>query len=517
MNRLTLENDKSKRLMGSIVVTIFVLLLIPLLLIGRYNYPSADDFSYGLHTAQIWAETHSLAETLAAAVQQVQGAYTTWQGTFSAVFLMALQPAVFGENMYVWTSVILLFSLTIGTSLFLKVILMEYLGAGFWDWIIISGIILMAMIQFVYSPVEGFYWYNGGIYYTFFYSLSLCFFSCVLSYLKSKTVLGQVFYVVFSVLLGVALGGGNYTTALNVVIVVALLTIFLVTQKDKRVLVVAVILIFCMLSLLFSMMAPGNAIRQEAVGQPNAVKAIILSFIYGGYSILNFTTIPILLTWLFLLPYIYHIVKKLSFSFRYPLVVIGLSFCVYCAQATPPFYAMGLNLPERLINIIYYSFHILVLINLFYIVGWLSQKINQWKAQCTEEQITAVKLLENKICHYRGSARVFLVVLILFSSIGLCTVTKGDDGKADFHRLPTTVNAAISLVTGEAVQYHNEINQRICEYQDKSQRNITVKEYSVKPNVIYYSDVTTDPSDWRNRVIAEFYNKKSVKLKSSSE
>lgn len=97
MNRLTLENDKSKRLTGSIVVTIFVLLLIPLLLIGRYNHPSADDFSYGLHTAQIWTETHSLAETLAAAVQQVQGVHTTWQGTFSAVFLMALQRAVLAK------------------------------------------------------------------------------------------------------------------------------------------------------------------------------------------------------------------------------------------------------------------------------------------------------------------------------------------------------------------------------------------------------------------------------------
>lgn len=294
-----LQAKRFKQHIGYFVLILFLLLLFPLLWIGQYNHPSAVDFSFGLHTAQKWAETHSALQTLQAAVEQVGYVYTTWQGIFSAVFLMALQPAVFGEAMYIWTPFLLLFSLIIGTALFFKVVLMNYFKADIWDWIIFSGLILIAMIQFVYSPVEGFYWYNGGIYYTFFYSLSLCFFSCILLYLKSKNRVGKVIFTGLSVALGVFLGGGNYTTALNIVIVVTLLVGYLAAQKDKRAVIVGAILLFCLISFAVSILAPGNAVRQDTIGQPNAIKAIVLSFLFGGYSIFHFATLPVVLIWIF--------------------------------------------------------------------------------------------------------------------------------------------------------------------------------------------------------------------------
>ena len=496
---------------GGLMVA-FILLLIPLLLIGQYNHPSADDFIYGLHTARIWSETLSLPQTLHAAVQQVQEVYMTWQGTFSAVFLMALQPAVFGEAMYRWTSVILLSSLIIATALFLKVLLIDYFGADRWSWLLISMTTLTAMLQFVYAPVESFYWYNGGIYYSFFYSLSLCLFSCLLLYLKSDSNFTKTFLILLSLFLGIIIGGGNYTTALNAVIMVALLTAYLVARKDRRAIIIGVVLLCGILSLLISMVAPGNAVRQESIGPPNPVKAIILSFVYGGYSVLNFTTVPVLLIWLFLLPRIYRIAGKTSFSFRYPLAVLALSFCVYCAQVTPPFYAMGISLPERIINIVYYSFHIFALVNLFYMAGWVSKKLDRQKQQLTKAQIEFIEQLKYKAMPYQNAAKAFLVMLILFSSIGLCTVTKGENGKPQFQNLPASVSATMSLLSGEAGRYHHEALQRLLAYQDDSQTDVTVSAYSVKPSLIYYSDITPDSSDWINRAVAAFYNKDTIKL-----
>ena len=68
--------------------------LLPLAVISFYNHPCSDDYSYGLYVAQAVRAGGSLGDILAAAVRETAETYFDWQGTFSAVFLMALQPAI---------------------------------------------------------------------------------------------------------------------------------------------------------------------------------------------------------------------------------------------------------------------------------------------------------------------------------------------------------------------------------------------------------------------------------------
>ena len=53
-----------------------------------------------MHIAGIaWKETHSLLQVLKGAMITVKK-MVGWQGTFSSIFVMALQPAIFGEDGY---------------------------------------------------------------------------------------------------------------------------------------------------------------------------------------------------------------------------------------------------------------------------------------------------------------------------------------------------------------------------------------------------------------------------------
>ena len=133
------------------------------------------------------------------------------QGSFAAVFLMNLQPAVFGPEYYFVTTFIMLGSLIIGTALFLLELLVKYLHADVWEYCLVTAVILTMTIHFCYDPVESFYWYNGSIYYTFFYGLALILAAAVLCALRVEKVGMKVFLTVLSSVLCAVIGGGNYS------------------------------------------------------------------------------------------------------------------------------------------------------------------------------------------------------------------------------------------------------------------------------------------------------------------
>lgn len=502
--------DKIFRRNTVIVITVlFALSLIPLFLIGRYDHPSADDFSYGLLTAQTWTRTHSFTQVIQSAAEQARLTYGKWQGTFSAVFLMAFQPAIFGEKYYFLTPIILIMSLIAGTMLFLNVLLVEWMGSDRRSAMIISLLVSAVTVQFVYSPVEGFYWYNGGILYTFFYSLALVLFSIVLLMMKSKTLFPKILYLSLASGLAFIIGTGNYTTALTSTLILAFLLLVCILRNRKCLFPIITVFAFSLAGLLISAAAPGNAVRQAGIGKhPGALQAIMLSFAFGGYSIFNATTVPIIIMWIFLTPFLYLVAAKSKYKFSHPIRFALVSFCIYCAQATPPIYAMGVSLPERLIDIVYYSYYLLVLLNLLYFLGWLSRK-NREKEKAINTRLSAVFAVLSK---HRVKCSVAALVLFFCSTLGMCSITKGADGKPAVTRLPAGASAVISLATGEAKKYDTEARERIMVYKDLSHTDVEVRPFSVTPYVLFENDITADIHDWRNQNIAKFYGKKSIRL-----
>lgn len=481
----------------------FVLSLIPLILIARYDHPSADDFTYGLLTSQAWASTGSILNVLSAAFKTVHDTYFNWQGSFSGVFMMAVQPAVFGENLYILTPLLTLSIFLFGALFLGKVILMDYLKADKWSFLVIGFVTAAMSLNFLPSPVEGIYWYNGAFYYTGFYALSLVVFGLVLRYYRAKSRKAMVIKAVLMILFSFAIGGGNYTTALVTALVLTLLTVLgLLHHQGMRVIFPAAAMLSNVAALVISLAAPGNAVRKSHFTHtPSVMDAIFDSLKTAWIYISYWTTLPVIVCLLFLIPLIYQIVRAVRFSFHFPLLILLISFGVFSSQFTPPIYALGYSGPSRLLNVIYFSYYIFMLVNMFYFTGWF---IRQFRRKETKAAEQAPNL---KLSSLKEKYRILLLVCftVLFSA-----------GCMGWNRVRTmtSVSAAISLKNGQAAKYDREANQRLKIYRSSRQKNVVVSKFSEKPYVLCFNDIEKDPSNWRNTAITKYYNLKSVVRKS---
>lgn len=154
------------------VILVFILSMVPLFYISIYSHPLFDDYSYSLCIRKlIDGGDYSVADMLRASIDETCRTWKVWQGCYSATFFATLQPGVFSSNTYWITTLVLLGGLMISQVLLWKTIAHNLLGCDIKCALIISLLLAEFQIQFVPFIQEAFYWYNGGMAYTFFYSL----------------------------------------------------------------------------------------------------------------------------------------------------------------------------------------------------------------------------------------------------------------------------------------------------------------------------------------------------------
>lgn len=141
--------------------------LIPVYYVGQYAHPSVDDYYYGVETSAVWQDTHSAGAVISQSYDLMKDTYNDWQGNFAAIFLMRLQPGIFGEQYYVIAPVILITTFVISMFLFIYTLLRRWFKAGRAASVAVGTVLTFAALQFTYKPSDSFYWYNGAIYYTF--------------------------------------------------------------------------------------------------------------------------------------------------------------------------------------------------------------------------------------------------------------------------------------------------------------------------------------------------------------
>ena len=106
--------------MAVLLTAIYLISLIPILMASVYDYPQADDWTYSWRTHVAWEDTHSMLEVGKAVIETIKDSYMNWQGTFSSIVLMSLQPAIWGERFYALTPFLMLGMLTAGTLLLVR-------------------------------------------------------------------------------------------------------------------------------------------------------------------------------------------------------------------------------------------------------------------------------------------------------------------------------------------------------------------------------------------------------------
>lgn len=489
------------KLFSYIVLFIFILSLIPLIAISFYNHPCADDYSYSIPTAEAWRETGSLFETVKAGINKTDKVYDTWQGSFTGVFLMTMQPAIFGGGFYSLSSLLMLASFIFANMLFFYAILIKWLKLDKHIYMIIGLLLTAVSIQFVPSPAQAFYWYNGSVYYTFFYSLCLITVSLLLLAKQTDKKPRFIIYSVIAGLISFFIGGGNYVTVLIMLIIALFISVYSIWKKERIRWTAMICLILLAAAFIISASAPGNAFRQGALGETMPpVKAVFKSLISAFIFIGANTNAPMLILLAFISPFLYYAASKADISFKLPLPAVGIAFCIFAASFTPTLYATQKAGAGRIENITFYLYILFMSFSIFYISGWINKKLrSQPEAQALPSRLkNNILTLARKYC----TCIVILTALIF----GLtCMTQKGLSSLSSY-------SAAKSLLSGQASQYKAEEAERLKLLNDPDIKDVVLKPYSVKPPVLFFDDITSDPSDWRNKDMARFWNKDSIAL-----
>ena len=511
-------NAKRPQKLVWLLAGIFLLSLIPLYALGFFAHPSVDDYYYGVETARVWQERGSLGAVTGMSWDLMKDSYETWQGNFAAIFLMRLQPGIFGEKAYGIAPLILLTSFGAGMVFFYYTLLRRLVKAGrpaAWG---ISLVISFCAMQFCYKPSDSFYWFNGGIYYTFFFALSYILLGLLILAVKGESNKTRALAAIPLAPLAFLIGGGNYSTALSLAVLLGSLLGYAIwrakchsgrREAESKNPVFPLLLAFLPLlaSLILSILAPGNAVRQSVTGESvGVVKALLFSFAYGGYSLMEGLKLPVAILWLGLMPILYRLSRRVRGKYPYPLLVLLFTFGIYASQGTALFYAQGLRMPPRMSNIIYFNAYLFTGFNLFYLCGWLRRRYPGNPLERFGEKLAASP---------KGLLRFSALMALCFclSCLGLWQVTEKEGGGADFQVQPLSVSAAYSLLKGEAALYDRQLTERAAFLAAQPEgAEVTVPPLSVYPPALTHSEITADPLDFKNDHLARFYHLGSVRL-----
>lgn len=502
----------SMKRMAAYAGILFVLSLIPLLLLGRYNVMCIDDYDYGRQVHDTWMATGSFVQSVQTAWRQNMEFYRDWQGTYISCFLMGLCPMNFYYEAAYMVPILMIGMFSISTFVLGRYILCKWLGADKAGSSFVMFMLLFMFYQILEAPFEGIYWYNGATHYILMESVWFFALTAISVGLWSQKKSREVLCCVIAAILAVIVGGGNLVTGLQAEIVMVLLVIYAAVTNRKKIAVTLIPFLTGSIGFLFNVLAPGNVRRSELdtdVGY-SAVMSILLSFYHTVVFIIRWTPAFMILIWLMLLPILWKLAKRSDKTFRHPVWVTLGAVCVLAAMFTPTLYAVGMVGLSRVDNIIQMVYYLCLFMVTTYWLGYFAHRNvvqeNMGQDARAHRQTTTGELSAGETFGIfleqiggRMTAACFLAVLVIW----VCTADKNTY---------TSISALRSLINGEAQTFYAEAMERHEIYIDDTITDVEVKPYSARPALFDFDDLTEDPGNWLNLAVTRYYHKEYVRV-----
>ncbi len=487
---------------------LFVLSVIPLLWLGRYNVMCVDDYDYGRRVHDVWMATGSLKQSIQAAWQQNMGFYRDWQGTYVSCFLMALCPMNFNYEIGYVVPILMIGMLAVSTFMLGRHILCRWLGAEKAGGCFVMFVLLFMFYQVLEAPFEGIYWYNGATHYVLMQSIWFFTLTAVSMSLWSEKKQGEWGWCAAAAVLAVIVGGGNLVTGLQAEIIMALLVLYAAVMNRRKLLPVLIPFATGSIGFLFNTLAPGNTLRGELDMDTgySAVMSILLSFYNAVVYIIQWTPVLVVVIWLLLLPVLWKLAKKSDRAFAHPVWVTLGSFCVLSAMFTPTLYALGMVGLSRVDDIIQMVYYLCLIMVTTYWMGHFSHRSGR-RADNKEEERAALERMSaqeafgcflEKTGGRLTAVCALIVLVMLFATADKNTYT--------------SVSALRSVLNGEAQTFYEEAMARHEIYTDENILEVEIKPYSAKPALFDCSDLSEDPGNWLNLAVMQYYHKTYVKI-----
>ena len=483
-------------------VLALVAVLVPLVLISRYNHSYADDWHYG-----VWAHLAledsggNVLLALVTALEQVGKAWFEWQGTYSAIFLMAFEPGIFGEQWYVLAAPLVMASLVAGTLYFTHAVLVRLLHAERGVWIGVSCAVLVVQLLLQVSPVEGIFWYNSAVYYTTYHAAMLALLGVLARACDPARTRAPRAAVVWSVVLGLFVAGGNFVTALVTLEVVGALLVALLVRGRRS--SMAVLPCFCVMviGVALSLAAPGNEVRQltQFPGDGAGVWGTVWQSSLAAFQyVQTWTSGLVLLLLAFCAPLaVRSMGRAAERGARFPLpglLSVG-SMALFATSFTPTFWSMGEVGPGRVQNARFDLYVVLLVVNLFWWCGWLAARRRAAGMGAAREPVM--------------TARQVALACGLAGLVALCVVGSMAQDK-DLGEDLTSVSAARSLASGQAAAYDEQVWDRLTTIEDSPEGSLRVPFYSDIPHVLLMGDIRDNMDNYINFRLAQWFRKDSI-------
>lgn len=481
--------ERNKLILINIVcILALAVILWPLLVIAKYDYPSADDWSFGVNMYRAMQAGEGLRGVFHAIYQTLS--QNAWEARFSILILSALQPAAFGEHFYRITPYLMIGSVVFSQLLFLGECIKDPKKEN--RWLLLPIGIPVAMLQVLYCPCpeESFYWYNGSVNYTFVYSLSLILLTLYFEIgIREIGKAKRILFTVLACLLAILIGGNNFATSVSTMcLLLCLQIVFLICRKDafRRTWLITLLetlsVIKCVTSPLTATRLNGN-FGGSVANTP--IMAILLSFERTFLNIISWTNLKTLLVLLLILPFLWKAVRKMQYTFRLPGLFTALSFGVYASQATATIYVDGTMGGGRQGAILWYFYVLWMVANVMYWCGWI--------AKC-DTIVKKAEKTEKYLLRYCTVTGILLAAAVLFGNV----------------QSTTSYRAYRMWRNGWAQAYGAGWEERLKVLKDDSVKNPVFTPLNYV-ELLMYTDLQPEGGyTWVNGACAEYYGKESV-------
>ncbi len=473
------ENGFSYINLWKILLVLFILTLIPVLAVSPYIFPQGDDWSYSANAHLAFAATGSVCQGILEAAKMVRIAYFRNQGTFSSIFMMALQPGVFKEECYIVVPVLFVGVICISAYFFFRTLFKDYLEAENKYWITVLILYLIVAIQCIPSKATAFYWYNGAVHYIMAQAMLLCMLAFMLRIYMRKRLWSNC---LGAVLTAVYVGGGNLISGVEGVVATGTILFALVITKNGK--KYRAILLACLMNIIafgINVAAPGNYDRVEESGaEMNLLQGFTNAFRDSAdYMLGEWLHWSVLLFVIMCIPVLWRIVRKIKYHFKYPFIVIGYSWCYMAGMFFAPAFVWSGAQVGRYQNIMFLMYLFWIIIDLTYILGWLQRKYE-------------LRILVGNEKRYYIAAGFAAVIMLLPSMIA----------ETEYY---TFSFATQTLLSGDAREYGTVYRENIEILRNSTEDTVTL--YELEPEPELFASPEMEP--WKNG-LRLFYNKSEI-------
>ena len=254
--------------------------------------------------------------------------------------------------------------------------------------------------------------------------------------------------------------------------------------------------LFLLAGFAMSCLAPGNQVREEAVSGFGAIKTVLVALYYVlSYCVSRWTTWPVLILLIVLAPLLWRAAGEAALSFGYPAIVMVLAWGFTGANIAPPLYALGNIEAGRLQSLFWLQYVLLLVLTEGYMLGWVRYHVLM--------NDTHDPVVEATVSRAAFRTMALAAAILVFGSVLQL--------KVDPHYYMSS-SAVVSLADGSAAGYAMANRDRLMQLTSQGAIDVVLAPHEYRPELLFFSDITTDPDDWNNRGVARYYSLRSVVL-----